>query len=134
MSTIPQELNWVEKRAACTAETLFSQLVLGIGEDIKARNAAGADAQFAAGLTSDRRALIVGESGTWARKERVRIFPLKGKIEVRDELTNASFSAEVFLNDEGRCKLRLDGGVELEQWQFRRMALEGLFFGVEDRS
>jgi hypothetical protein len=129
MSTIPQELNWVEKRAACTAETLFSQLVLGISEDIKARNAVGVDTQFAAGLTSDRRALIVGESGTWARKERVRIFWLKGKIEVRDEVTNANFSAEVFLNDEGRCKLRLEGGAELEQWQFRRKALEGLFFG-----
>jgi hypothetical protein len=129
MNVIPTELNWVEKRAACTAEKMFTQLVLGINEDIKARNIVGADSQFAAGMTSDQKVLIVGEAGTWARKEKLRIFPLDGKVEVRNEFDGTTFSARVFLNDEGRCKLRLEDGTELEQWQFRKKALESLFFG-----
>ena len=133
MSTIPQELNWVEKRAACTSDTIFPQLVNGIKEDIKARNAISSGTTFAAELTNNKSALVIGEIGTWAREERVRIFPLGNKIEVRDEIKAAKFSAEVFLNDEGRCKLRLEGGVELEQWQFRRMALESLFFGIKEQ-
>jgi hypothetical protein len=129
MSTIPQEFNWVEKRADCTSHSIFLQLVAGVAEDVKTRNTAGSDANFASDLTSDKRALVIGQIGVWARKEKVRIFPLEGKIEVRDEVKNASFSAEVFLNNEGRCKLKLEDGTELEQWQFRRMALEGIFFG-----
>jgi hypothetical protein len=129
VSTVPQELNWVEKRAACTSDAIFLQLVAGLKEDVKTRNATGTSGSFAAELTGDQRALVIGETGTWARKERVRIFPLSGVIEVRDEVNNTKFSVEVFLNDEGRCKLRLEDGRELEQWQFRRMALEGLFFG-----
>jgi len=37
--------------------------------------------------------------------------------------------ATVGLNDEGRCILRLEDMTELEQWQFRKRALESLFFG-----
>jgi len=128
MNDVPQELNWVEKRAACTADSIFLQLVAGINDDVKARNVAGYDANFAAELTRDKQVLVIGQTGVWARKERIRIFPLHGKIEVRDEIRSANFSAEVFLNEEGRCKLRLEDGKELEQWQFRRMALEALFF------
>lgn len=83
MSTIPQELNWVEKRAACTSETIFLQLANGVQEDIKARNAIASDTTFAAELTNNKRALVIGEIGTWARAERVRVFPLGNKIEVR---------------------------------------------------
>lgn len=133
MSTVPQELNWVEKRAACTAERIFPQLVAGITEDVKVRNAAGTDTQFAAQLTSTQRVLVIGEIGTWARREKVRIFPNDGKIGVQDEITNMKFSAEVFLNDEGRCKLKMEDGTELEQWQFRRKALEPLFFGDKEQ-
>jgi hypothetical protein len=129
MSTIPQELNWVEKRAGCTSRSIFPQLVAGINEDVKERNATSSGANFAAELTGDGKALVIGETGVWARKERVIIFSLDGKIEVRDETKNIKFSVDVFLNEEGRCKLRLEEGKELEQWQFRRLALEGLFFG-----
>ena len=129
MNTIPEELNWVKKRAACTADSIFSGIVNEIEQDIKERNAAGSNATFVSGLTSDKKTLIVGESGTWARKEKVIFFPLGGKIEIRDEVKNVKLSAEVFLNNEGRCKLKLEDGTELEQWQFRRKALEGLFFG-----
>jgi hypothetical protein len=37
------------------------------------------------------------------------------------------FRASITLTNGGQCKLRV-GEEELEQWQFRRMALEKLFF------
>lgn len=130
MSTIPLQLNWVEKRAACSAEKMLPELVAEVKEDVKVRNALG-NTQFAAELTGDQKTLVIGEIGTWARKERVRVFALNGRMEVRDEVSGARFAAEVFLNDEGRCKLKLENNAELERWQFRRMALEPLFFGIE---
>ncbi len=39
------------------------------------------------------------------------------------------FSITLTLNNKGQCRLRIDGGEELEQWQVRRIMLEELFFG-----
>jgi hypothetical protein len=128
MSTTPQEFDWVKARAACTADTVFLQLAAGIEADINTRNAASSETQFAAALATGGKLLVIGETGQWARRERIRILPENGRIEVRDEARKFAISAEVFLNDEGRCKLRLDDGKELEQWQFRRMVLESYLF------
>ena len=38
MSTVPQELNWVEKSAACKVAEVFHQLCIEIGNDIIAIN------------------------------------------------------------------------------------------------
>ena len=38
------------------------------------------------------------------------------------------FDASITLNNEGRCKLKVNE-IELELWQVRRLALEKLFFG-----
>jgi hypothetical protein len=129
MKVIPQDLDWVKARAACTAECLFPQLAKDIHSDVKARNSVDSSKQFAAELLTDRRTLIVGEIGTWARREKIRIFHLSGRIEVRDETNGTASSAAVILNDEGRCMFRLDDSSELEQWQFRKKTLEGLLFG-----
>ncbi len=48
------------------------------------------------------------------------------RIVVRNQ--DREFSVTLTLNNEGRCKLRVDGAEELEQWQVRRIALEKLFF------
>jgi hypothetical protein len=37
--------------------------------------------------------------------------------------------ATLTLTNEGKCKLKVEGGEELYDWQFRRMVLENLFFG-----
>ena len=38
MSTVPQEFNWVEKRAACTVATVFNQVCDGIKRDVDSFN------------------------------------------------------------------------------------------------
>ena len=51
------------------------------------------------------------------------------RLTVFQDWDKKSWSASVGLNREGRCILKLEDGTELEQWQFRKKALEGLFFG-----
>jgi hypothetical protein len=53
----------------------------------------------------------------------------QNRIVVKEEWRKKTWSVAIGLNNEGRCTLRLDDGTELEQWQFRKMALSGLFFG-----
>jgi hypothetical protein len=51
-------------------------------------------------------------------------------IVVRDAIKIQEWSVKVALNQEGRCTLRLgEEKTILEQWQFRKKALEGLFLG-----
>ncbi|MGB6722515.1 MAG: hypothetical protein WBE72_17085 [Terracidiphilus sp.] len=130
-SLIPQELNWVEKRAACTVATVFNQLCDGIKADVEAINAALHLTEknlFQADIHSDGTTIIVGQPNVVPRK-RLYIGTNGERIQVFQEWDKTKWSATIGLNDEGRCTLRLDSVQELEQWQFRKKALEGLFFG-----
>jgi len=60
------------------------------------------------------------------------VFALAGKtIQVKNGDREVLFEAGITLNDAGECKLRVDTE-EVESWQFRRRALEELFFGTSD--
>lgn len=50
-------------------------------------------------------------------------------ITVTDTHGNTIFEATITLNDEGECRLKING-LERETWQVRRTALERLFFGT----
>jgi hypothetical protein len=132
MSTVPHDLNWVEKRAACTIGRVFNEICDGIDEDVRAINEARnlfGDFQFQADLHTERTTVFVGQPG---RVPRVRVLVgiVDNQIEVRNEVTKETWRVSIGLNNEGRCSLRLADNSELEQWQFRKMALEGLFFEV----
>lgn len=129
MSTIPQELNWTKLRAECSASVMFKNLQLGIENDIATFNSIpmrDPHEGFSSSLTPDGSVFIV------TRRERVGprvVFFIKGdEIEIRDEASSKTYIASVTLNDEGRCKLKIEDR-ELELWQVRRLALESLFFG-----
>ena len=64
---------------------------------------------------------------------RVIITVSEDSIDIDDEINRVEWSVTVGLNDEGRCILKLKDGTELEQWQFRKKALESLFFGEKGR-
>lgn len=56
-------------------------------------------------------------------------FSLIGEVIVfRDDQKDVSIAAGLTLNDSGECRLKV-GSDERESWQFRRAALEDLFFG-----
>jgi hypothetical protein len=137
MSTAPQNFNWVIVRAACTVEKIFNELRLGIDEDIAAINSIRKlpeNGCFQANLSPTTKVLTIAQLGAVSQRIRIRI---EGKkITVEEECATSSrstWSVEIGLNDEGRCILRLGEENELEQWQFRKRALENLFFGDEAR-
>jgi len=134
MVTIPQELNWVEKRAACTIAKMFNQLCDGIMVDVAILNTVmslGIDDRFLANTLSDGMAMAVGQPNRMPRFL-THIVVEGNRIVVRHQpAREQEWFVTVGLNDQGRCILRLTDNTELEQWQFRKKALESLFFGSQ---
>lgn len=130
MYDVPVELNWVEKRAACSAVQVFKELQTGIECDVAAANKAETmPGPFMTTLTPDGNAFIVSmkhENGP-----RIVFNFANDRIQVKDERRNLKVTASLTLNNSGRCVLKIDGA-ELEQWQFRKIALESFFFGDTD--
>lgn len=134
-SLIPKELDWVAKRAACNIGQVFDELCESIARDVAALNSAKRlheDYQFVVNPVSVGNTIIIGQLGaSTSARVVVRIGIVGEEIEVQDGATNSRWRAAVSLNDEGRCTLRIDGDTQLEQWQFRKKALEPLFFGAK---
>lgn len=131
MSTVPQELNWVEKRAACSTAQAFNQLRSSIKNDVALLNSINklpSDQQFVVETGSNGYALCVAHLGPTVGRT-VDIDLVENRIVVRHGGKPPDWWVEAKLNSEGRCILRLENETELEQWQFRKKALEGLFFG-----
>lgn len=129
---IPQELDWVRIRAACTIATVFNQLCDGIMGDVQAINSArglSGDSRFLAEMAGEGTAIVIAQPNLIPRI-RVIVRMDSATIAVvreRQYKKEETWEATVGLNNEGRCILRLED-VEVEQWQFRKKALEGLFF------
>jgi hypothetical protein len=131
-SDVPMELNWVKARAECSLAQVFKALELAIKDDIEAVNSltrVDAGTKFALVPYGGKRFSVVCE---------VNHFP-SGSIDFSLSETeilvgcgaDTIFRARLTLTDSGRCKLKLRVNgteLELEQWQFRRKALEDLFF------
>ena len=128
MNGIPQELAWVERRAACNLAEVFHQLCMEIADDIIAINGLRPkELCFKQESLSDG-SIVIGQPMRTPRVT-VMIGIVDREIMVRNQLKREEWSATVGLNDAGRCVLRLRNGSELETWQFRKKALEELFFG-----
>jgi len=131
MSTIPQELDWVSKRAACHVEQVFHELCAEIMKDVEAVNLARKLKEYdlvSANILSDHSTIVIGQPMHVPRVV-VKIGIVGDAIMVSDDSRKTDWIAKASLNCEGRCILKLDDGTELERWQFRKRALGHLFFG-----
>src|SRR5258708_5596645 len=132
MNTVPQELDWVSKRATCTIGHVFNKLCNEIEGDVSTINTARGLSEgnvFLASMSQSGFSIVVGQSNRVPR--RVAVIGIdENRITVEQKWNGGEqWGVTVGLNDEGRCTLRLEDSTELEQWQFRKRALEGLFFG-----
>jgi hypothetical protein len=131
VNTIPQELDWVKVRSECSVAHVFSELHLGAKNDVEAINLTPRATEnfatpFDVHTNSTGNVFVVFQTGNTNRTVKFRLGP--DRIEVANQA--GQFAITLTLNNEGRCKLKVNGGEEeLEQWQVRRMMLEGLFFG-----
>lgn len=120
----PEMLDWVRARAECSIDMVFARLQLGLTSDIATINELnkGRDCLFS--LYKEKNGFLVTKAGNFPVRK--VLFSLEaGAIKVETE--RGSFLALPGLNMPGRCLLVIDGK-ELELWQFRRKALEELFF------
>ena len=125
MASLPSNFDWVKARAECSVNVVFKSICVGIENDVAARNALpGVGSPFVAKYEGDE--LIV-----FKNIQRSPFFTFRqteNGIEVINGHTKAvRLSASLTLNDDGECRLKI-GDKECEFWQFRRRALEELFF------
>lgn len=124
------EFDWVNACANCSIGLLFEQLKAQVEKDIDARQALSKGPPYYYGFRFKVEndtiiALIEGQ-----RLHRSVTFRLSGNaIEVIGGDGQLLFSGTTTLNNDGDCQLRVSGD-ELELWQFRKKALEDLFFTI----
>jgi len=130
VSTVPQELNWIKERAACTVGKIFNRICDEIVKDVATVNSIHQlpiGVQFKAEMHSDGTTIFIAQPNIIPRA-RVLTGVQNNWIVVNEEWRSKTWGVSIGLNDEGRCVLRLEDDTELEHWQFRKRALEGLFF------
>jgi hypothetical protein len=128
---IPQDLNWVEARAECSLRNIFTALEHGVREDVDTRiSLLGEGAKMKLSVvSSNRRFTVLREDDVLplSISDEATFVLNPDEILVQNSRNMVLFRASITLTNGGQCKLRV-GEEELEQWQFRRMALEKLFF------
>jgi hypothetical protein len=131
MSNVPITLDWVKELALCSIPQVFKQLRLDVEEDVQAINGAkglGSNNCFDVVDNSAGNVFTVFQRNRGTERE---VMFMRGDEEIKiAHRSGTSFTVTLTLNNEGRCKLRVNEA-ELEQWQVRKMALEDIFFGVD---
>jgi hypothetical protein len=128
MVMTPPDFDWVKARWECSASQVFTELRLGVEDDIEEINklrggSPEKDVHIAQNRNGNTFKVWRGELPEPSIKFRMA----DDRIEVLDGNGTKTVEYRVSLNDEGRCAL-LENSGEIEQWQVRRAALEGLFF------
>jgi hypothetical protein len=126
---VPQELDWVDARAACSIGVMFKTLELGVHQDVERRVALlkPEEQKMFRVISKARRFSVVCESNEYETRS-VDFSCTDREIAVSSG-GETKFTATISLTNSGQCKFVVNEQ-EVEQWQLRRMALEDLFFGT----
>jgi hypothetical protein len=122
------DFDWVTARSKCSLGVLFEVLKAELQEDVDKRMAlfGGAPSNFGFRIASSNNSVSVLLEGIGVRDSVV--FQLTATaIEVKDRSGALKLSATPTLNDNGECRLKINGE-EKELWHLRKIALEELFF------
>jgi hypothetical protein len=129
---IPEHFDWVHARSECSLPHIFKELEQGVRDDIEVAQSLVPpryEIKFSMAQSSMKRfSTIRVDDPMRGISSSVDFVCTRDKIETYDENSQLLLSASLTLNNEGKCRL-LVNDTELTQWQFRRKALEKLFFG-----
>jgi hypothetical protein len=128
---IPEVLDWVKERAACTPFFIFEILRNQVKADMEGRNALPEESGFI------KRSFNFNEQGNWfsvvlprrhADSKGVSFHITSTGVAVKDiETRLVIYQAVLTLSDDCKCRLKV-GDTEYNLWQFRKLVLHGLFF------
>jgi hypothetical protein len=124
------DFDWVRARSECSLPKAFERIFAGVKSDVDARNAVSKEDPeglvFESSREGNRILVIRGGNQQAVRTVTFALTPADITVE-RDGGENL-IRATPGLSNPGDCTLTVESQ-ELELWQFRRMALENLFFG-----
>jgi hypothetical protein len=132
---LPKDFDWVKARKACSADKVFESIHLAAKANVDAMKTATANGEtrnlFQFSTFGDSFS-VVWDNG-W-EKRGVRFYLEQRTLIVAEPFrvpNGKTLKAGLTLNDDGECRLVVDGD-ELQEWQFLKRALEPLFFAPED--
>jgi hypothetical protein len=121
------KFDWVTARSSCSLPKVFHALRLQVEQDVKTRNELRPNSSaYEFSLTEYTAAFTVQLQAQGVQKSVV--FTLaEHAISVRDGIDTQMFEVTGTFDDNGECKLMINGE-KRDFWQVRRMALEDLMF------
>lgn len=132
MGTDAPSFDWVrEVHASCNASVVFERLKADTHNDVQTRNDLRGESERHYAFRFDAygdRFFVIREGTPSVRKSAVTFTLEKGNIKVlRDD--KDFMTSKPTLNEKRMCVFAVDDRL-LESWQFRKEALEDLFFGL----
>jgi hypothetical protein len=129
------EFDWVKARHECSLSKAFDKLRLDVKADVDTRQSLrvkplGWDGfEYGFSFSANGSSFYVTIHAGTGRNRQGVIFRLEEKyIAVFDENDKEMFRAMVTIDNDRQCKFFVNGEL-LEDWQFRKKALEHIFFG-----
>jgi len=129
------DFDWVSARSACCAVSMFESLKREVEKDVIRRVESSKDSptpktEFAFKPNGDSFA-VIAKMGPAHHTVAFAIEAGERIVVTIDD--RALLESSVTLCDDRICRLKIKDGTELERWQFRRRALEDLFFKPLER-
>ena len=125
------DFDWVTVRYSCSPAAVFQKVRLEVEEDVRKRNEQcpkDRGYEFSVVIGHSATAFTVLVSGDSIDQKVVKFSLTRRGITVhKDGSSKPNIEASLTLNNDGECRLKIDDS-EYDFWQFRRMALEELFF------
>jgi hypothetical protein len=124
-----EDFDWVGALSSCALSTVFEKLKTQVAADVERRReqlkASGANYTFQ--FSPDGTNFMVDTLGNKISGRAIKFKLTDTSIVVYDFQDKLLFEATLTLSDEGECRLLIDKQ-EKDLWQFRKRALETLFF------
>src|SRR6476646_12183282 len=126
---------WVKARSQCSPSAVFEKLKSDIENDVEVRNGlcSQGDGRFNFSVT-DNNVVQVSVEKTKVAHKGFEKYPVVVSLRVDgNEIVGTTrlgeFRATLTLNEEQKCRLKVDG-IEHEFWRVRQKLLEDLFFNI----
>ena len=130
------DFDWVTAQSNCSAALLFARLQETVAKDVERRNGLADEAPHwrfeLHGQDEDRFEVSrTGARFSTARSAVVAFERVGPRINISGDGVDVDFTIVVGLNNAGECRYFV-GEAEYPGWEIRKMALEALFFEVEE--
>jgi hypothetical protein len=133
----PKDFDWVDARKKCSAQMVFESLLAAARRSVESmsKSVDGKPSNDYRFVAHNGSSFVVVYEGDY--REAGARFHTNHRGQIIAEAHGYALPvnpivAGLTLNDEGECRLMVEG-VELQEWQFLKRVLEPLFFPLNER-